>query len=326
MSVWHSLDVLQYYMADMVLTPSKWVGDHLKTVCKVPESRLRVLFNGTELPIIDDEGGEPVKTSPPEFVMLCTLEPHKGVNVFIEAAAHFLSIRPSGARFLVYGEGAPHYREVLEASIRRHNLQDHFILCLKQEVDSVYRRCCGVVVTAEFEPFSMVVIEGMSYAKPVIATRCGGPEEIIEDGKTGFLIAVGDSQALAERMLRLVDNPTLRREIGFAGRLRAESVYDIKLIARQYLDVILSVVDGGHASAATERKRFLEALLDADLISVRPGEAKPAAKEEIRTPISVPTGDALLPATDTIMTLERLRLRLREIKASLNDNTNNTVR
>ena len=95
----------------------------------------------------------------------------------------------------------------------------------------------------------MVVIEGMSYAKPVIATRCGGPEEILEDGKTGFLVDVGDSQALAEQMLMLIDNPRLRREIGLAGRLRAESVYDIKLIARQYLDAILSVVgNGGQAN------------------------------------------------------------------------------
>ena len=46
MAAWHSLDVLQSNMADMVLTPSRWVYDYLRTVCKVPESRLRVLFNG----------------------------------------------------------------------------------------------------------------------------------------------------------------------------------------------------------------------------------------------------------------------------------------
>jgi glycosyltransferase involved in cell wall biosynthesis len=264
-AAWHRLDALQLYMADRVLTPSRWVNDHLRTVCDLAESRLKVLFNGTQLPPVDqcesDSGGPDV----PEFVMLCTLEPHKGVPVFFEAAASFLAKRPSGARFLVYGDGSPQYRRSLEELIERRNLQGHcFIRPKQQEVGSIYRRCCAAVVPSEFEPFSMVAIEAMSFAKPVIATRCGGPEEILEDGGTGFLIPVGDSQALADRMLTLAGSPVLRREMGLAGRRRAESAYDIKSIAREYLDSILFVADAGNAPAARERKRFLESLIGSE--------------------------------------------------------------
>jgi glycosyltransferase involved in cell wall biosynthesis len=274
MAAWHSLDVLQSSMADMVLTPSGWVYDHLRTVCKVPESRLRVLFNGTELPPTGGLETESAEPDPPEFVMLCTLEPHKGVPVFLEAAASFLAKRPSGARFLVYGDGAPQYRHFLEETVQRRNLQGDVVLRPKQEVDSIYRHCCAAVVASEFEPFSMVAIEAMSYAKPVIATRCGGPEDILEDGRTGFLIPVGDSEALADRMLTLADSPALRRQMGLAGRRRAESVYDIQAMARKYLDSVLSVVAAGNAPESLERKRFLEALIVAEPAYLAPGEAR----------------------------------------------------
>jgi len=279
MAAWHSLDVLQSYMADMVLTPSQWVYDYFRTVCNVPESRLRVLFNGTELPPIDGSDTESAEPDAPEFVMLCTLEPHKGVPIFLEAAASFLAKRPSGARFLVYGDGSPHYRQILEEMIQRRNMQGHFILRPKQEVDSIYRHCCAAVVTSEFEPFSMVVIEAMSYAKPVIATRCGGPEEIIEDGRTGFLIPVGDSEALADRMLTLAGSPALRRQMGLAGRRRAESVYGIQVMARKYLDSVLSLVDAGNALESLERKRFLEALIGAEGVYPAPGEARSSQEQ-----------------------------------------------
>jgi glycosyltransferase involved in cell wall biosynthesis len=272
MAAWHSLDVLQSNMADMVLTPSRWVYDYLRTVCKVPESRLRVLFNGTELPPTDGSETESAGPDAPEFVMLCTLEPHKGVPVFLEAAASFLAKRPSGARFVVYGDGSRRYRQVLEEMIQRRNLQGDFVLRPKQEVDSIYRHCCAAVVTSEFEPFSMVVIEAMSYAKPVIATRCGGPEEIIEEGRTGFLIPVGDSEALADRMLTLAGSPALRRQMGLAGRRRTESVYDIRVMARKYLDSVLSLMAAGNAPESLERKRFLEALIGAEPVYLADGE------------------------------------------------------
>ncbi len=320
LSAWRALEVLQCCMADTVLAPSRWIGDHLKDVCKVSESRLRILSNGTNLPVIDGEDLETGNRDRPEFVMLCTLEPFKGVNVFIEAAASFLAARPSGARFTVYGEGSPQNRQELDSAIRQYNLQDHFFLRPKQEVHSIYRQCCGVVVAAEFESFSMVVIEAMSYAKPVIATCCGGPEEIVEDGKTGFLIPIGDPQALAERMLKLAESPDLRRELGLAGRRKAESLYDIKLIARQYLDLILSVVDGGCSSVDAERKQFLEALLSASPNFLWPNERDPGLKKTYRTPVPSTTGSALLSNDGICQALEGLRSRLREINLGLNQN------
>src|SRR5208283_2427341 len=214
---WQRLDLLQLHIADLVLAPSNWVAAHLRATCNASDGAVRVLPNGTDLPPLGGDADGFAPPGVPEFVMLCTLEPHKGVPTFLEAAATFLARRPAGARFAVYGDGPAEYREELCSLIRRYNLENCCSLRPKQDAAPVYRGCWAAIVPSEFEPFSMVAIEAMSYAKPVIATRCGGPEDIVEDEKTGFLVPIGNSDALAERMIRLTDDPALARRMGMAG-------------------------------------------------------------------------------------------------------------
>ena len=72
------------------------------------------------------------------------------------------------------------------------------------------------------EPFGQVVIEGMSAQLPVVASRGGGPEEIITDGVDGLLYPRGDVAALAQILLQLEAEPQLRNQLGRAARRRAQ--------------------------------------------------------------------------------------------------------
>ncbi len=177
------------------------------------------------------------------------------------AQASLLAQRPGAARFSVYGNGAADYQETLFRFVRDCGIQNSCSLYPKQDPAPIYRGCRAAIVPSEFEPFSMVAIEAMSYAKPVIATRCGGPQEIVQDGKTGYLIPVGDSDALAERMLRLTDNPALARRMGIAGTERMQSVYHIREVAGEYLGHILAVVHKPRSAEDVARKRLMEALI-----------------------------------------------------------------
>ena len=73
---------------------------------------------------------------------------------------------------------------------------------------------------SESESFSITCLDGSAAGLPVIATKCGGPEEIVVDGKTGFLVPVGDSKAVAERIAWLIDRPEKAAAMGLAGRAR----------------------------------------------------------------------------------------------------------
>ncbi|URD61583.1 glycosyltransferase family 4 protein [Sphingomonas sp. KRR8] len=75
----------------------------------------------------------------------------------------------------------------------------------------------AALVLSHSESFSLTCQEASAHGVPVIATRCGGPAEIVEDGVTGFLIAVEDDEAAADRMRRLLRDPELAEAMGQRG-------------------------------------------------------------------------------------------------------------
>ena len=81
----------------------------------------------------------------------------------------------------------------------------------------VFEDALAAINCSNNESFSLTCQEASAHGLPVIATRCGGPEEIVDDGKTGFLIDIADSATLADRMRRLLDDPGLARAMGSAG-------------------------------------------------------------------------------------------------------------
>jgi glycosyltransferase involved in cell wall biosynthesis len=72
----------------------------------------------------------------------------------------------------------------------------------------------------EAESFGLAVLEAMSFSLPVVATRWRGLPDIVEDGASGYLVPIRDPVALADRLARLLDAPTLRAQFGQAGRNR----------------------------------------------------------------------------------------------------------
>jgi glycosyltransferase involved in cell wall biosynthesis len=93
------------------------------------------------------------------------------------------------------------------------------------------------------EPFGMVVIEGMAMGKPVVATRAGGPLDIVVDGMTGLLVPVGDAKALAGAVIRLLGEPGLRTRMGVAGRERVEENFCSSIYAEKIGEIYTSLAE-----------------------------------------------------------------------------------
>jgi glycosyltransferase involved in cell wall biosynthesis len=96
-----------------------------------------------------------------------------------------------------------------------------------------------LVLPTRREPFGLVLIEAMAIGLPVVSTRIDGPLEIVGP-ETGFLVAVGDSVALAEKIVELASDPDRREAMGAAGRARVEQRFTLQkqadLIHEAYLE------------------------------------------------------------------------------------------
>jgi glycosyltransferase involved in cell wall biosynthesis len=109
-----------------------------------------------------------------------------------------------------------------------------------------YRRDTEAVLAASdifalpshFEGLPMSVIEAMLCGLPVVASSIRGPREQVVEGETGLLVPPGAAAPLAAALKRLADDPALRARMGAAGRARAESLYDERLVVERTLDAM----------------------------------------------------------------------------------------
>lgn len=117
-------------------------------------------------------------------------------------------------------------------------------LGLSNDPGAEYAKAFAGLNFSASESFSITCLDASAAGLPVIATRCGGPEEIIEDGKTGFLVAVGDVAAMADRMAWLLAHPDKAAAMGVEGRMLVSKRFSPER-AKAELISALSLAKGG---------------------------------------------------------------------------------
>ncbi len=106
----------------------------------------------------------------------------------------------------------------------------------------LYEECSIFVLPSYSEGFSMAVLEGMVSACAVITTRVGAMVDIIEHGRTGILIEPGDRKSLKEWLCRLIEDETLRREMGRRAREYALEHFNPDRVRRQLEAIFLEAL------------------------------------------------------------------------------------
>jgi N-acetyl-alpha-D-glucosaminyl L-malate synthase BshA len=93
------------------------------------------------------------------------------------------------------------------------------------------------LLPSESESFGLAALEAMSCEVPVVATRAGGLPEVVVDGETGFLCAVGDVDGMAEAAMRLLADEELRQRLGRAARRRAIEQFSQDAVVQRYRSI-----------------------------------------------------------------------------------------
>jgi len=106
----------------------------------------------------------------------------------------------------------------------------------QQELTNYYHASDIYISSSCHESFGKVLIEAMATGLPVVATATTGSKEIIKDGVNGFLVPIGDSPALAKKILYLLNNPEKAREIGERGKKMVSQKFDQPKIIKKIID------------------------------------------------------------------------------------------
>ncbi len=177
----------------------------------------------------------PPLAAPPTVAFSGRLVPLKGADVLLHAFAKVVAQIPE-AQLVIVGDGPE--RNNLERLTAELGLSPHVRMCGWLSPAEAERHVEGAWVQAVpsfSEHFSLVAGEAAMRGTAVVGGSVGGLFDAVEDGRTGFLVPPGDTDALAERLLRLLRDRELAEEMGRAGRERALAHFDIETCAANFV-------------------------------------------------------------------------------------------
>lgn len=172
---------------------------------------------------------------PQDIVAVGRMDENKNQRMAIRAFCKIAERFPD-ARLILYGDG-PLRRELTE-EVRSLDMSERILLPGRiTDVPEKLEKAYGFVLTSFTEGMPNTLIEAMSLGTACISTDCpcGGPKDLIRDGENGFLVPVDDSDALADRLTKLLENPDLMQQMGKnAAKLQAE--YLPEKVNREWAD------------------------------------------------------------------------------------------
>ena len=228
--------------ATAIITPTKAVRDDLIANFRIPEERIFVIPNPLDIEAIQEAASEPVNhpwfsDSIPVITTVGRLSPRKGIEYLIEAIRILILHKKEKCRLLIVGNGPR--RVELQAKVEKEKLTDYITFLGEQPNPFKFVAKSSLYIhPALWEGFGYAVVEAMACGIPVIAMKdSGGPEEIINDGVDGFLIPPADPGVMAEAILRLLNDETLRNRIAIQAKERAQQ-FDARRIVPTYEKVL----------------------------------------------------------------------------------------
>jgi glycosyltransferase involved in cell wall biosynthesis len=221
----------------------------------LPDDRYEMIYNSVDLSRVIPRSERAAdfrrRYAIPEdrtmVVQVSWIIPAKGILELMEAARLVLR-QNDKVQFVFVGEGS--FREQYAKDALALGLGDHVTWTgLVQDPfgEGVYDAADIVCQVSNWEEvFGWVIAEAMAYGKPIIGTRVGGIPELVTDQKSGYVVERGDSVAMADRILKLVQNPELRKRMGQVGSEAASANFDLRVNVGRLVELYGISGNNGH--------------------------------------------------------------------------------
>jgi len=245
-SFWRNfLDKITTELCNLIVANSKAGKKILIEREKVPEEKIRVIYNGIDLKNLEflpkKEAKNKLGIPDDRYIIGCIakLEKQKGLEYLIEAA-HILDVRCKmlDVRWIIIGEGKE--RPKLEALIKKYNLENRVSLLgyLPDAID--YLKAFDVfVLPSLWEGMPNVLLEAMAAEIPIVATDVGGVSEIIENKTQGLIIEPKNASELSTAIKTLVENKEMATKMVLAAKKKINN-FSLEKMIKNYQNLYSS--------------------------------------------------------------------------------------
>lgn len=239
--------------ADRLLVLSRYMKDTLLRL-GAPESKVVIHHLGVSPDDFPFRKRQPAPGEPVRLLTVARLTEKKGLEYSIRAVAAVLQRRPSlQVEYQIVGDGP--LKQELEILIRDLGLSNTVCLCgpkLQQEVRRDMSRADLFILASvtgqsgDQEGTPTALIEAICSGLPVLSTWHAGIPEVIVDNESGFLVPERDSEALAEKLIELLDHPDRWEEMGCRGRRHFDEQFDIHMLNRKLESLYRQLMQADH--------------------------------------------------------------------------------
>jgi glycosyltransferase involved in cell wall biosynthesis len=231
--VWHCriaesdlfMDLLLEHLSNLIVTNSQATANRFG---QRAHSKVRVVYNGVHIDWFRDDSVRKPGLIDEEWkviLVVARISRWKRHDLVLSAFERIAGLEPKvhlvclGSRDPLEPEWLNYLQERSHHSPFSNRI--HWVGHV-EDVRPWYRAAHMLVLASENEPFGRVLVEAMACGLPVIATKNGGVPEIIRHGKEGFLVLPGNSEEIAEAMLKMLKDQLLRESLGRFAEKRAE--------------------------------------------------------------------------------------------------------
>jgi glycosyltransferase involved in cell wall biosynthesis len=245
--------------ADAIVGCSEYITDAIRKRFPHYAERCTTIYNGVDTRAFTPGSRMEGAGGGEKVIFVNRISPEKGLHILLDAFERVLERRPKAILEIIGPDSAFPLETVISlkdnpavrslARFYRDNYPEQMRgrVCgvLENRVTFVgplfHSQLSGRMRQADIlaqpsvfdEPFGIQIVEAMASGLPVVASAAGGIPEIIVDGQTGILVDRDNPAALANAVLQLLDNPALAREMGRAGRRRAEEKFSWERITEE---------------------------------------------------------------------------------------------
>ncbi len=231
--IWKNIFKRVYASSTRIICISKAVKKKIIDYKEVKEEQTALIYNPAQVSSCKTDYN--VRNNSFMFICVCRLFPVKNLDNLIKAFTTVVKQVNGDVRLQIVGDG-PEKEKLLALCELNHVSSNVEFVGFKNDVEEYLKQADAFILPSYSEGFSLALVEGMLVGLPCIATKVGGPSEIITNGKTGFLIDPYNIQEIEEMMMKVLKLSDFDREqMGREAKKSAQMRFGVEVYVNNLL-------------------------------------------------------------------------------------------
>lgn len=244
-------------LTDRVIAVSDEVREYQIRYTGISPEKIIVIENGVDVKRFANQENTrrairdelQIHADAPVIGIIGRLQPQKDHSNFLRAAVQIRK-NLSEARFLIVGDGP--LCEELMAQAETLGLGSAVIFCgVRQDIPAVLAALDVLVISSKWEGLPVTLLEGLAARRPIASTAVGGVPNVVVDGESALLVPSEDSSALADAVLKILQNPSLAKSLVDAGFEQVKNQFSLDAMVAKILTLYWELLEKHDAHASS---------------------------------------------------------------------------